>query len=67
MSIGYRIEQFQRGSDVPLSRRANLLTEINSVISQNWIVRTPHWSEGHSPFHDEFGIMLIWQDSTLSA
>ncbi|MBR1135186.1 MULTISPECIES: hypothetical protein [Bradyrhizobium] len=67
MSIGYRAEQFQRGSDVSLPYRATLLNEINSVISENWIVHAPHWSEAHSPFHDDFGIMLVWHGPALCA
>jgi hypothetical protein len=63
----YATEQFRRGCDVEPPRRKSLLEQINSIYAENWVVSSPHWSESHSPFRDDLGMMLIWQESVLCA
>lgn len=62
----YAIDTYRHGSEVPAAVREQLLAEINATIATNWNYKTPHWTMAHSPFVDDFGIILSRAEGKLS-
>jgi hypothetical protein len=64
-AIGAELEIIPCGLDVPESRKDFLLERINTTIADSWSTTKPHWSREDSPFHDDFGLIFLHQDSEI--
>jgi hypothetical protein len=56
---GRHLRLFRSGSDVPGSERSRILDDIERIMSTNWSFTRRHWSDEDSPFHSEYGIVLL--------
>jgi hypothetical protein len=59
---GTHLRLFRSGSDVPAFEQSGILDDIERIMSTNWSFTRRHWSDEDSPFHPEYGIVLLVQD-----
>jgi hypothetical protein len=58
---GRHLRLFRSGSDVPAFEQSRILDDIERIMSTNWSFTRRHWSDEDSPFHPEYGIVLLVQ------
>jgi hypothetical protein len=61
---GVHLRLFRSGSEVPAFEQSRILDDIEKIMSTNWSFTRRHWSEEDSPFHPEYGIVLLVQEGS---
>ncbi len=55
----YQLDVFRSAIEIPEHCRAGIIDLLNDIISTNWRLDSPWWSESDTPFKDGYGIGLV--------
>lgn len=65
-SFNYEVVLFEDASKIPESRRAGIIDVMNNeLISTNWHVDRPHYSNEFHPFHESFSMAFLKHDGNI--
>ena len=55
---GFSLESFRDGGSVPVERRPSIFRGMDEIARSYRDVSVPHWSDEHSPFTPDHGIVV---------